>query len=207
MFAGLRNEKSSSDSNDDYAEEEATIHTDDGARARDGCSGVGQRWILLAALNLLLNRYKKTTTAKCCHESRSESNATRFFSMRFNFKGTQIVCQKKVFNMCISYLLLKVISCFPKCLFSSFNKCTYSLIVKIYGLELRFIRFFLSIINSLHPLCLFAVLHISSLYTCFSHILRAVSPTNSKNLITSLCCCRDCFAVIMPVLPSNEEDT
>ena len=38
-------------------------------------------------------------------------------------------------------------------------------------------------------------------------MLRAVSLSDSKNLIATFCFCRDCFAAIIQVLPSDEEDT
>ena len=69
-------------------------------------------------------------------EGRSESIATIFVSTRFSFKGTQIVCQKKVRSISISELLLNEISSFRNYLFPPFNKCKYFIIVKFYRLHL-----------------------------------------------------------------------
>ena len=128
----------------------------------------------------------------------------------FSFKGTQIVCQKKVHSMSISLVLFYVISFLPSCLFPPFNKSTYSLIVILQT------AFLTKPSHQVFPLSLILLSHLvtvllsiaSSPYTCFSLLLisRAVSPSDSRNSITTLCFCRECLGAILPVLPSNDKD-
>ena len=70
-IANLENEENSSDSDDEYAVEEATIHTNNGTRAPGGSNDDGQRSLVLVALNLP-NCYRKTATLKSCNNSRED---------------------------------------------------------------------------------------------------------------------------------------